>query len=396
MPLSKPWQIAALAALGAVFVVAPVVDYVRAELFLRRLPATFSRNPRFLRQVHSPLTKALRVPAHAVWYALRYGVIAPALVALQLCGFSQDDVCLRLLSRGLDGTHAKNVAVFAADVAAAKAVCATRPLLVVSTFAKSGTNLTLFLAACILTKGDGVAHLGGDHVHAHMPWPDGRSVGIGGIELRDAVLQPRRPCVVNDTIVVKTHLPVDQIPFHDTDKYIVVLRDPKDIALSLYHFSKAVALGPAMFPLSTVARMFAQDDVADRNDHWAAHADAAWRLRAKPNVLVLFYEEMVANPTKTAVDVAQFMGVELTAAELARVVEQTSFKFMQQIGLHFDGGVGTPLSTGGEMIRSGKVGEAKSAFTQQQRDAIDAAMLARLQALNSTFSFVERYGHVCV
>lgn len=383
-------KIAGLALLGGVFVVMPVVDFIRGELWLRQLPATFGE-ARLMRRAHSPLKKALRVPAHAVWYSVRYAIIAPALLVLRLFGVSQDDACVALAEKIFAGMHAQAIKFFEDDVAAAKAVNPKRPLLVVSTVSKSGTNLALFLTANILSRGDGVAFLGGDHLHSHIPWPDSKCVGMPAITLADAVAAPRRPVVVNDTVIVKTHLPINEIPYHESDKYLVVLRDPKDIVVSSHHFFAAVALGPAMYPLPALVRMFANNQHEGLDGHWANHAAAVWLVQSFRNVKLLFYEDIVREPAKTVADVAKWMGVELTEAQLARVVESISFKFMQKIGLHFDGGFGTPLSTGGEMIRSGKVGESKTALTQQQRDLIDAAMIKRLEELRSTFPYRERF-----
>jgi hypothetical protein len=64
---------------------------------------------------------------------------------------------------------------------------------------------------------------------------------------------------------------------------------------------------------------------------------------------------------------------------------------MKQNNLHFDAGRATPLSTGGEMMRAGKVGDSATELTKEQRAQIDAAMLSGLEKLGSTFPYRERY-----
>jgi hypothetical protein len=370
-----------------VFMMLP--GYIQGVQFLQSLPPTFKKNAPLVKKLHSPRMFALSLPAHIVYYAIRYIIIAPLLFVLSLVGVTQRSLLVALVRFASKNKHEQAVAVLVDDVASSKKL-SSRPLVFVSTYSKSGTNLTLHMANSILARGDAGVALDGDHIHATVPWPDGTSMGLPFPLVRDLILLPKRAGLVNDALVVKTHQPLSVVPLSaPNDKCIVVLRDPKDVCVSAYHFFASTALGPAMMPLSVVVDTFCNGTGLD--GPWWVHADSAWRAIGKPNVKVMFYEDMVRDPTATVRAVAQFLAVDLTAAELAKVVELSSFKWMKQNNLHFDAGRSTPLSTGGEMMRAGKVGDSATELTKEQRAQIDAAMLSGLEKLGSSFPYRERY-----
>jgi hypothetical protein len=363
--------------------------YWRGVRFLQTLPSSFKRNAPLVSKLHSPRMFALSLPVHILYYAIRYAVIAPLLFVLSLAGVTQRSLLVALVRFASKNKHEQAVAVLVDDVAISKKL-SPRPLVFVSTYSKSGTNLTLNMVVSIQARGDAGVALDGDHIHATVPWPDGTSMGLPFHLVRDLIVLPMRAGLANDAMIVKTHQPLSVVPLSaPDDKCIVVLRDPKDVCVSAYHFFASTALGPAMMPLSVVVDTFCNGTGID--GPWWVHADSAWRAVGKPNVKVMFYEDMVRDPTATARAVAQFLAVDLTAAELAKVVELSSFKWMKQNNLHFDAGRGSPLSTGGEMMRAGKVGDSATELTKEQRAQIDAAMLGGLEKLGSSFPYRERY-----
>jgi len=376
-----------------VLVLLMLPGYWRGVQFRQTLPSTFKRNAPLVSKLHSPLMFALSLPVHILYYAIRYAVIAPVLFVLSLVGVTQRSLLVALVRFGTRNTHARAAAALVNEVTLAKKL-SPRPLVFVSTWSKSGTNLTLNMVVSIQARSDAGVALDGDHIHATVPWPDGNaSVGFPALLLRDLVVLPKRAGLVNDALIVKTHQPLSVVPLSaPDDKCIVVLRDPKDICVSGYHFVASIALGPAMVPLAVHVDLFCVgDSVAGLDGPWWVHADSAWRAVGKPNVKVMFYEDMVRDPTAAVRAVAQFLAVDLTAAELAKAVELSSFKWMKQNNLHFDAGRATPLSTGGEMMRAGKVGDSATELTREQRAQIDAAMLSGLEKLGSSFPYRERY-----
>ena len=80
-----------------------------------------------------------------------------------------------------------------------------------------------------------------EHVHDVIPWPDG--MPNYALELAHDEVWQAAPTNLR---VIKSHLALDHIPYNEKARYICVVRDPKDMAASGYHFMKATTMGPMM------------------------------------------------------------------------------------------------------------------------------------------------------
>lgn len=367
----------------------PTIDCVRGFLFLRSLPTSAAQQSPIFRAMYSPFVRAGAFPSRVIWYAIRYGLIAPTLLGARVLGFTQTDLLCRMLPRIVDAHHKETVDELQKCLTKSPTAVGSGRLLWAVTFMKSGTNWIMFMCACILYRGDVDAFLRGDHLHSRIPWPEAAKLAPGGsITLESALAEPTPPEAAANTVIVKTHLPFADVPYSDADKYVVVLRDPKDVVPSAYHFIAGVAMGPAMMPLDTVAQAMANGTMMQ--EPWSDHADQAWRARNRHNVLLLFYEDMVADHKATVVRLAQFMGIALTDDELARVLEVTSFRWMKENHIFFEAGRVTTMGYGSEMLRAGKASHGAE-LSAEQCDAIDAGIIKQLAALKSTFPYGEHY-----
>ena len=113
-----------------------------------------------------------------------------------------------------------------------------------------------------------------------------------------------------------------------------MVRDPKDVFVSSYHFVKAMALGKLMPTRKQWLDLFLSPYTPAGS--WASHLDGGWRNRDRDNVLFLTYEEMKADLPVAVTGIAALMGVALTPQEFAGVVEQSSYAHMKAIGHKFD------------------------------------------------------------
>jgi len=253
----------------------------------------------------------------------------------------------------------------------------TRDDVFVATFAKSGTNWMMQIAQQI-------AHRGGaefDHIHDVVPWPDS-PMPIRRAPLVGPTAAGRSPTGLR---VIKTHLPADHVPHEDASTYLTVLRDPKEVVVSSYHFILGIV---------GATRYVSHDEwfefVAGSKGLlgvWAKHTASFWRLRDRANTLVLTYPEVKEDPRDCIMRVAAVMGVELTASEFDKVVERASFSWMKQHESQFAPHRmpfvrETPL-----MIRRGETGGADEMFSPDQQAAIDRMCRAELQRLGSDFPY---------
>lgn len=242
----------------------------------------------------------------------------------------------------------------------------------ICSYFKSGTNWTMQIAVQIAFRGRAEF----DHIHDLVPWPDMPPGSKYAIPLDDDAPVRAAPTGLK---VIKTHLPLGAVPYSRVAHYICVVRDPKDVFVSGYHFSRAAALGPLMPRLPDWLDVYLSPETPLGS--WAEHLASYWSVRHEPNVLFLTYESMRADLPGTVDRIAQCMGVTLTPEERAAVIERSGFEHMKKIGHKFDP-PGAPWSNGsGAMIRRGQrgaSGELLSAADQRRIDDYWRAELARI------------------
>lgn len=248
---------------------------------------------------------------------------------------------------------------------------------IVSAYYKSGTNWTMQLAHLIANRGQAEF----EHVHDVIPWPDGMP-GYA-LDIQHDIVWQSAPTGLR---IIKSHLPLNLIPFREEARYICVVRDPKEVMVSGYHFSRDTSFGPLTPSLDAFIDAFLSDDFLFGS--WAQHAATFWAARHKPNVLFLLYPEMKRLGDALVPRLAEFMGVALTPQETAWVTEQSSFTHMRAINHKFYPNRLTPWSNPkGKMMRQGKVGNSGELLTAAQQQRIDAYCRAELAKLGSDFPY---------
>jgi hypothetical protein len=302
----------------------------------------------------------------AAMIALFYLVAIPGARVLALFGKWP-----QLLGRGMAKANerAKSYTPTARDVL----VCA---------YFKTGTNWTMQIAIQIAHRGKAKF----EHIHELVPWieiPPKHRMAVPVTE--DSVWQS---CPTG-LRVIKTHASFDHLIYTPEAKYIWVVRDPKDVFVSSYHFVRDTALGPLMPTPEQWLDLFLSPDTPAGS--WAVHVDGGWRHRHKPNLLFLTYEEMKKDLPATVRQIAELMQVDLTEEEFGRVLAQSDFAHMRSIGHKFDPPA-MPWSQGeGSMIRRGESGSAGELLNEEQKQRIDDYWRAELKRLGSDFPYDAKF-----
>jgi len=253
----------------------------------------------------------------------------------------------------------------------------------VCSYYKSGTNWTMQIAVQVAHRGRAEF----EHIHDLVPWPDMSDNARYAVPLADVGLPRSAPTGLR---VIKTHMALDALPYTSTGRYICVVRDPKDVFVSSYHFTRAMVMGPLMPSVDAWLDAFLSPDAPMGS--WAKHLASGWALRNGGNVLFLTYESM-RNDLGDAVDeIAAFMGVELSASDRAAVVERSSFGYMKKIEHKFEAPGAPWANAKGSMMRSGKSGGSAELITREQQLRIDDYWRAELARIGCDFPYDAVYG----
>jgi hypothetical protein len=163
------------------------------------------------------------------------------------------------------------------------------------------------------------------------------------------------------------------------------VRDPKDVFVSSYHFTRSMILGPLMPTVD--AWLDAYLSVHTALGSWARHLASGWRLRDSGNVLFLTYESMRADLPTTVDKVARFMGVALEPHERAAVIERSTFAYMKKIGHKFDAPGAPWAKSAGAMMRRGESGKSAELISAEQQRRIDDYWRNELVRLDCDFPY---------
>ena len=257
---------------------------------------------------------------------------------------------------------------------------------VVASYFKSGTNWTMQIAVQIAYRGRAEF----EHIHDLVPWPDIPSRTRYALPVDDDA--PRQDCPTG-LRVVKTHLPLaGELPYVPAARYIAVVRDPKDVFVSGYHFCRSMFLGRLMPSVADWLDVYLSPDTPIGS--WAEHVASYWRERAKPNVLFLTYEQMRGDLPGTVDRIATFMGVQLNEDERAAVIERSTFQYMKNIGHKFEPPGPPWAKSKGAMMRRGERGASHELLTREQQQRIDDYWRAELAALGCDFAYDEAFGAI--
>jgi hypothetical protein len=253
----------------------------------------------------------------------------------------------------------------------------------VCSYYKSGTNWTMQIAVQIAHRGRAEF----EHIHDLVAWPDMNMRARYAIPLGDEEPQRSAPTGLR---VIKTHMALDALPYSPAARYICVVRDPKDVFVSSYHFTRAMVLGPLMPSVEAWLDAYLSPDTALGS--WACHVNSGWRLRDKRNVLFLTYESMRADLPAAVDKIAKFMGVTLAPDERAAVIERSSFEYMKKIGHKFDSPGAPWANPAGSMMRRGESGKSGELISAEQQRRIDDYWRAELARLECDFPYDAEFG----
>ncbi|KAI5125133.1 Sulfotransferase 6B1 [Manis pentadactyla] len=151
----------------------------------------------------------------------------------------------------------------------------------------------------------------------------------------------------------------------DPEKYqvLVIFRNPKDTAVSLYHFHNDVPDIPSYSSWDEFFRQFMEGQVC-----WGSYFDFAinWNKHLDDeNVKFILYEDLKENLAAGIKQTAEFFGFSLTGEQIQTISAQSTFQAMRAKSQETHGAVGPFL------FRKGEVGDWKNLFSETQNQEMD-------------------------
>lgn len=213
--------------------------------------------------------------------------------------------------------------------------------IVISTSYKTGTTwMQTIVANLIFQDGAFPAPVG-----VMSPWID---MSMPPLEMISQALEAQ-----THRRFIKTHLALDGLPYFETARYIVVGRDVRDVFMSMWNHhngyadglkgnmaERAAAVGRA-FPTdyADLHAMF-QDWVSKSAFDWESsgfpywshlhHAQTWWDYRHLPNVLMVHFADLLADPEGQIRRIANHLDISIDEQQLPGILQRISFNGMKE------------------------------------------------------------------
>jgi aryl sulfotransferase len=137
--------------------------------------------------------------------------------------------------------------------------------------------------------------------------------------------------------VIKTHTPLDGIPYHDGCTYITVYRDPRDAFFSLRNHLDNMKMQAIEMPdlepdegfRSFVEAKYTPGGPPMGLEAAVAHYDSYWNYRHLPNIHFFHYSDLKRDLCGEMGKIARALGIEVDAELLSRLAEAASFENMK-------------------------------------------------------------------
>ncbi|XP_039211478.1 amine sulfotransferase-like isoform X1 [Crotalus tigris] len=242
------------------------------------------------------------------------------------------------------------------------------------TYPKSGTIWTQNIVSLIFHEGhrDGTENI---TLNERAPWLEYNILHVDF----SSYPSPR---------LFSSHLPYYLVPKglrSRRAKIIYVLRNPKDILVSSYHFHKILVKLETPKDFSTFFETFLAGKVLCSS--WLDHVEGWYAHKGDFNILFLSYEEMKKDLRRSVLKICNFLGKKLTEKETDDVVDKATFDNMKidsRANYTFLPSDLLDFSKG-NFLRKGTVGDWKNTMTVAQSERFDRVFKERMEKLPFRF-----------
>ncbi|KAM9225868.1 sulfotransferase 2B1 isoform 1-T1 [Dugong dugon] len=228
------------------------------------------------------------------------------------------------------------------------------------TYPKSGTNWMVEIVSLILKDGD-PSWIRSVPIWERAPWCE---TIMGAFSLPDQS-SPR---------LMSSHLPIQLFTkafFNSKAKMIYLGRNPRDVVVSLYHYSKIARQLKDPGKPEQFLQDFLNGEV--QFGSWFDHIKGWIRMQGKENFLFITYEELHQDLCGSVQRICEFLGRPLSEEALGSVVAHSSFGAMKANTMSNYTLLPPSLldHRRGAFLRKGVSGDWRNYFTVAQSEAFD-------------------------
>jgi len=264
--------------------------------------------------------------------------------------------------------------------------------IVIATSYKAGTTWMQGIVANLIFSGQPLPA----PLHELSPWLDMRAMPLELILSQLEQQKHRR--------FIKTHLPLDSLPFHSVLKYVYVARDARDVFMSFwnhYHSYNDAAFAMLNTAPGRVGPELPRcpDDIHELWRGWMTrgwfdwetegypfwsnlhHVQSWWDFRHLPNILFVHYADLLASLESEIRRVARFLEIDVPENAWPAIVHNCTFAEMKATGENSDARYRLFLEDGAKtFFHKGTNGRWREILSDEELALYDAAAKRELTA----------------
>ena len=260
--------------------------------------------------------------------------------------------------------------------------------IIVTTSLKSGTTWMQAILGHLLLPGEQ------PDIHAASPWLEATFTDVEEV-LELLVKQRHRR-------FIKTHLPLDGLPYYPQVRYIVVGRDARDVFMSLWNHHTSYTEETWRWQVESAERLGRTlERPADIHDFWRdwitkgwfewesegypyggnlRHTATWWRYRHLGNILFVHYADMLADLRGEIRRVVDFLGIDGSAGRVEEVAEAVTFSNMKKNADRWLPGAKVSFQGGGKtFVFKGTNGRWRGVLSEEELGLYQAAKARELE-----------------
>lgn len=177
-------------------------------------------------------------------------------------------------------------------------------------YPKSGNTWVRFLLANLIYSDENV---GFANINRLLPAP-----GVLSKRFLRKLPRPR---------ILKSHEPFD-VRFR---KVIYLVRDPRDVAVSEYHFDLKKRYIDPDVTLEQFVKRFIAGETSSYGSWWEHAASWIAARHGNPAFLLVRYEDLLSDPIGETAKIAEFLGIQAGPERLQKAVERSSADRMRKL-----------------------------------------------------------------